>query len=70
MPTTTLSEGLIMPYANCIIMGSAINSDLTPSRSTTYKVMNEFVIPKFKNQPTILLFILQFNFDKLEALLS
>jgi hypothetical protein len=32
--------------------------------------MNELVDLKSKKQPTILLFILQFNFNKLEALLS
>ncbi len=32
---TTLSEGLIMPCANCTMMGSTTNSILTPSCSAT-----------------------------------
>jgi len=49
-------------------MGFATNSVLIPSRFATYGIMNESVVPKSKKQPTISLFILQINFNKLEAL--
>jgi hypothetical protein len=58
-----------MPCVNCIVMGFATNLVLIPSRFATYGVMNKLVAFKSKRQPTILLFILQFNFNKLEALL-
>jgi len=63
----TLNEGLVMPCANCTMMGFAINSVLIPSCFIICKVMNKFVTPKSKKQPTSLSFILQFNFNKLEA---
>ncbi len=59
-----------MPCANCTVMGSNTNLVLTPNYSTTCGVMNESVIPKSKIQHTNLLFILHFNFNKLEASLS
>ncbi len=59
-----------MFYAYCTMMGSAINLVLIPNRSITCGVMNEIVAIEFKRQPTISLFILQFNFNKLEASLS
>jgi hypothetical protein len=59
-----------MPCANYIVMGFSINLVLTPSHSTAYIVMNKFVAPKSKRQPTSLSFILQFNFNKLEASFS
>jgi hypothetical protein len=62
-----LSEGLAMPCANCTMMGPTINSVLIPNHFTTYKVMNEFVAFESKKQPTSSSFILQFNFNKLEA---
>ncbi len=58
-----------MACANCIVMGFATNLVLIPSRSVAYGVMNELVIIQSKRQPTILLFILQFNFNIFEALL-
>jgi hypothetical protein len=58
-----------MPCANCIVMGFTINSILI-LMFHCFKVMNELDDLKSKKQPTILLFILQFNFNKLEALLS
>jgi hypothetical protein len=68
-PSITLSEGLTMPCANCTVMGFDTNSVLIPSHSIACKIMNEFGILEFKKQPTISSFILQFNFNKLEALL-
>ncbi len=69
-PNVTLSEGLTMPCFNYIVMGYAINSILTPRRFTTYKVMNKFVTPESKRQHTSSSFVLQFNLNKLVALLS
>ncbi len=65
--SATLSEDLAMPCANYIVMGFSTNSVLIASHSTTYEIMNEFVAPKSKRQSTSLSFILQFNFNKLEA---
>ncbi len=58
-----------MPCANCTMMGSTINLILILSYSITCGTINEFVVPKSNRQPPILSFILQFNFNKLEALL-
>lgn len=57
-----------MPCANYTLMGSTINLVLTLNHFT-YRFMNELVGPKSKRQPIISLFILQFNFNKLKALL-
>jgi hypothetical protein len=59
-----------MPYVNYIVMGSTINSVLTPNRFAACRVMNKFVAPESKRQHTSSSFILQFNFNKLEASLS
>jgi hypothetical protein len=64
-----LNKGLAMPCANCIVMGSATNLVLILSHSIACGVMNELVIIQSKKQLTILLFILQFNFNKFEVLL-
>ncbi len=58
-----------MPCANCTMMGFAINLVLTPNHSTTYKIMNEFIVPKSKRQHISSSFILQFNLSKLKVLL-
>jgi len=63
----TFNEGLIMPCVNCTMMGFATNSVLTLSHFAIYIFMNKLVIPKSKRQPTISLFILQFNFNKLKT---
>jgi hypothetical protein len=50
-------------------MGSTSNLVLIPNHSTICEVMNEFLTPKSKIQHKNSLFILHFNFNKLEALL-
>jgi hypothetical protein len=59
-----------MPYANRTGMGSTINLVLIPNYSIACGAMNKLVAPKSKKQHTNLLFILHFNFNKLEASLS
>jgi hypothetical protein len=59
-----------MPCANCTVMGSTINLVLIPNYSTACGVTNELVTFESKRQHTNLLFILHFNFNKLEASLS
>jgi hypothetical protein len=68
-PNVTLNMGLTMPCVNYTMMGSTINSILI-IMFHCFRVMNKLVDFKSKKQPTILVFILQFNFNKLEALLS
>jgi hypothetical protein len=63
-------QGLVMPCAKCIVMGSTTNLVLTPNYSTACGVMNKLVALESKKQPTNLLFILHFNFNKLESSLS
>jgi hypothetical protein len=56
-----------MLCANYTVMGFATNVVLIVSRSIACEIGNEFVTFKFKRQPTISWFILQFNFNKLEV---
>jgi hypothetical protein len=64
-----LNKGLTMPCVKCNVMGYATNLVLTPNHFIVFKVMNELVNLESKRKHINLLFILHFNFNKLEALL-
>jgi hypothetical protein len=59
-----------MPCVNYTVMGSATNLVLTPNCFAAYEVMNKFVALESKKQHISSSFILQFNFNKLEASFS
>jgi hypothetical protein len=59
-----------MLCANCIMMGSMTSLVLIPSHFVAYEIVNKFVAHVSKKQHTNSSFILQFNFNKLEASLS